>query len=228
MRSPPSFFWVMEKNKAIIAILFLGMVAVACQINFLLQGPATNTPGPAPTVTSPYTWPAGSGACTLVTAGSEVAYDRPSTEATVFGDTGAGSETEVLVRTVDGWVGFDPGVAQAANIGIFRYRWLHFDQVSLSGDCVSVFQATWVPQPTVCYDMPMESVQVYADPDISAAILATLEIEDFAAVLGFTGTGWAQVDLGDGNTGLTGIGWVQTSTLNMNGTTCDELPTVGP
>jgi hypothetical protein len=129
---------------------------------------------------------------------------------------------------VDGWVGFDPGVAQAANIGVFRLRWVHFDEVSLSGDCVSVSQLSWVPQPDLCYFMPMENATVYASANTSASVIATLEVEDFASVTGYTNNGWAQIDLGAGNTGLTGTGWVEQSTLNVNGGTCDELPEVSP
>ncbi|MEX1071027.1 MAG: SH3 domain-containing protein [Anaerolineales bacterium] len=224
----------MIKTRLFSLISILAIFTAGCNFNFFVQGPpastATSTSAVDATATpaSPFAWPAGSDACILVASTSQVAYDRPSLDANPFGDTGAGFETQVSIRTFDGWVGFDPGVAQAANIGIFRYRWLHFDQVSLSGNCVSVPQATWVPQPDACYDMPMEAVSVYSGADTSSSVLATLEIEDFAAVLGLTGTGWAQVDLGDGNTGLTGIGWVEDSTLNMNGTICDELPTVSP
>jgi hypothetical protein len=216
-------------KKFLLFSLATTLLLLACDMTINVQAP-TDTPGPAPTATSSslYPWPDGAGSCMLAVSDSQVIYDRPSTEANVFGETGDGFSAQVQLRTVDGWVGFDPAIAQAANIGIFRYRWLHFDQVTLSGGCVAVAEATWVPEPTACYDMPMESVNVYGEADTSADVLASLEIEDFAAVLGFTGTGWAQLDLGNGNTGLSGIGWVEDFTLNLNGTLCDELPTVNP
>jgi uncharacterized protein YgiM (DUF1202 family) len=74
----------------------------------------------------------------------------------------------------------------------------------------------------------MSSVNVYSSPDTSSSVLATLEVEDFAAVTGYASDGWAQVDLGAGNTGLSGTGWMEQSDLNLNGDTCDELPTVSP
>lgn len=125
-------------------------------------------------------------------------------------------------------MGFDPGIAQAANIGVFRLRWAFFDEVSLSGSCVDVPELTWVPEPDLCYTMPMESVNVYTGANTSASVLVTLNVEDFASVSGFTSDGWAQVDLGAGNTGQTGIGWMEQAALNVNGGTCDELPTVSP
>jgi hypothetical protein len=76
--------------------------------------------------------------------------------------------------------------------------------------------------------MPMDSVTVYSGANTSASVLATLEPEQFAAVVGYTNNGWAQIDLGPGNTGQTGLGWMEQDALNLNGGTCDELPTVNP
>lgn len=221
------------KNRITFVIAVLTLAALACDLSFSFSSP-TATAGPAvtadPTSTaeSPYAWPAESGACTLNTNESTVLYNRPSTEAQVFSELGAGFSAVVGGRTVDGWVGFDPAIAQAANIGVFRLRWVHFDEISLGGDCVNVPQLGWVPQPDLCYFMPMESVNVYASTDISATVIATLELEDFASISGFTNNGWAQIDLGAGNTGLSGSGWVEQASLNMNGGICDELPEVSP
>lgn len=221
------------KTLAIITFAALIAFTTACSLQFNL---ATTTAGPgpvatetlAPTASSPYAWPAESSACTLVTSETQVLFNRPSIESPEFAEIEAGFSIQVTGRTADGWVGFDPAIAQAANIGIFRLRWAHFDQVELSGDCVSVPQATWVPVPAVCYFMPMENVPVYANADVSSEVIATLQMEDFAAITAFTNTGFAQVDLGAGNTGLTGGGWVEERTLNMNGGTCDELPEMTP
>ena len=210
------------------------MFTTACELTFFFNTP-TATPGAAPTSAaatstsaSAYPWPDEDGACTLVTSEATITYDRPSSAAQVFSEVEAGFSALVAGRTADGWVGFDPGLAQAANVGIFRLRWVHFDEVTLSGACVDVPQATWVPQPDLCYTMPMESVNVYSGANTSTTVVATLQVEDFAAVSGFTNTGWAQVDLGAGNTGLSDSGWMEEAALNLNGGTCDELPTVSP
>ena len=217
------------KKRIFLILTVLAVGALACDLNIFLNN-ATNTPGPTATITSSsaFPWPDEAGTCTMTTTGSVTLYDRPSTEAQIFSEVGAGTSAVVTGRTADGWVGFDPGIAQAANIGVFRLRWAFFDDVSLTGACVDVPELTWLPEPDLCYTMPMDSVNVYTGTNTSASILATLEPEDFASVSGYTTDGWAQVDLGAGNTGLTGIGWMQQSDLNLNGGTCDELPTVSP
>jgi hypothetical protein len=54
---------------------------------------------------------------------SVTAYMESSLVADVFGTATAGTETLALARTNDGWIGFDPGVAQAGNEGRARLRW---------------------------------------------------------------------------------------------------------
>jgi hypothetical protein len=145
----------------------------------------------------------------------------------VFSTQQAGFSTQITAQTADGWLGFEPGVAQAANIGSFRLRWIEPEAGSTSGDCASL-PVVWAPPPGVCFDMPMEPTPVYASPDASSQSVATLEVGQFAAVLGEAeARDWAQVDLGQGNTGLSATGWVDANTLNMNGP-CDDLPTVTP
>lgn len=175
------------------------------------------TPTPTPTATP-------SGPCQATAASEVTIYERPSFEADIFSTLAAGSTTEIHGETDAGWLGFDPGIAQAANIGPFRLRWIHQGDVSLTGDCSSVPEF-WAPPPGVCFDMPMEDVGVHASPEAASAVLVVLHVEEFAAVLGLSGTGWAKVDLAPGNTGSTVIGWVEGNTLNMNGP-CDSLPTV--
>ncbi|MGH2582040.1 MAG: SH3 domain-containing protein [Anaerolineales bacterium] len=215
----------MNKQKRILNVLALFvLVALACDLTINFPGtPRT----PTPTTASGFPWPDEGGDCFLLTAGPTTIYTRPSTEADVFSEVGAGFQATVTGRTADGWAGFDPGIAQAANIGPFRLRWVFFNDATFSGGCVDVSEV-WGPLPGHCYTMPMESVNVYEDADTSSDVLVTLEVEEFAAVTGLTGTGWAQVDLGPGNTGLTGIGWMEQGSLNLNGNTCDELPTVSP
>jgi hypothetical protein len=51
-------------------------------------------------------------------------YQRPDSKAAEFGQLAAGELVTLAARTADGWVGFDPATAQAANVGIFRLRWV--------------------------------------------------------------------------------------------------------
>lgn len=222
------------KTLSLVSLAVLAMLLAACNINFSLDmptpSPASQTPtvGTTATAASPYPWPDEAGTCTLTLDEATTLYDRPSAEAQIFSEGEAGFNAVVTGRTFDGWVGFDPGVAQAANVGVFRLRWVHFDNVSLTGDCASVPQASWVPEANLCYTMPQSSVNVYSGANTSSNVVTTLNVEQFASVSGFTGDGWAQVDLGAGNTGQSGIGWMQEADLNLNGGTCDELPTVSP
>jgi hypothetical protein len=133
----------------------------------------------------------------------------------------------ILGLTADGWLGFDPGVAQAANIGVFRLRWIPPGApITLSGDCASVPVEPWLPAAGVCYQMSMESVEVHAAADSSSAVLHTLDVGDFVAVAGRTPTGWLFVDGDDGNVpGV--VGFIPEAAMNANGP-CDSIPEISP
>jgi|GEM_PF-1977291 len=165
--------------------------------------------------------------CDMVAEGEVTVYQRPSADATVFGSMPAGSRVTVEGKTADGWLGFDPGVAQAANVGVFRLRWIHESgAIRLEGPCDGLAKLVG-PPPGFCFTMSMDEVQVYAEPDISSKVRATMVPGDYAAVSAMTKDGWAKVDLSVGNTGLHLSGWIQGATLNLNGP-CDDLPTIEP
>ncbi len=168
------------------------------------------------------------GRCVLNAISDVTIYERPSTAAEVFSVQPAGFTQSFGDRTSDGWLGFDPGVAQAANIGSFRLRWIPPDTPGLSGDCVNL-RIVWGPPVGICFDQTMmEGTRVYASPDTSSDVLAILNVGDFAAITGHTADNdWVYVDLGPGNTGSTVVGWVESSTVNVNGP-CSDLPTVTP
>lgn len=167
------------------------------------------------------------GTCDFTASDEVTIYTRPHLSADVFSTQGAGFSIQPTARTANGWYGFDPGVAQAANIGSFRLRWLPPGSGTLAGGCSSL-PIVWAPLPGLCYDMPMGTTNVYETPDTSATVVETLQLGEFAEVLGMHSNGdWAQVDLGPGNTGSHVEGWVEASTLNVNGP-CGSLPTVSP
>jgi hypothetical protein len=196
---------------------------------------ATGVPSPSPTTEQPVPVGtevgggevAGFGPCELIAVNDVTVYERPHTTAAVFGAMVEGYRVQPQARTADGWWGFDPGVAQAANVGVFRLRWVQETaSVRLEGSCEEVPEVV-APPPGVCFTMPMEDVLVLASPDPSAEVMATLGPGDYAEVLGTSTDGWAQVDLASGSTGLAVSGWVPAGTLNMNGP-CENLPTVEP
>ena len=166
-------------------------------------------------------------ACMLDAANDVTIYYRPSPEAEVFSLQPAGFTQQFYARTADGWLGFDPGVAQAANIGSFRLRWVAPGTATLSGAC-SALPVVWGPPPGICFDQPMEVTNIYASPDTTSELLTQLEVGEFAAITGVTSDGdWLSVDLAPGNTGSNITGWAPGSTANVNGP-CDNLPIVTP
>jgi hypothetical protein len=154
--------------------------------------------------------------CEASTTGSMIIYTRPSTQAEVFFISPPGFSVQISARTASGWLGFNPGVAQAANMGSFRLRWVQRKAVRLSGNC-SNLPRVWGPPPGICFDMPMFNVNVYEHPRTSARVLTVLHPEQFAAVVRRSGPDWVKVDLRKGNTGLKLSGWVEANTLNVNG-----------
>jgi hypothetical protein len=163
--------------------------------------------------------------CSIVALGDVTVYSRPSSNAAVFGLMASGFHVIPEGRTADGWLGFDPGVAQAANVGIFRLRWIEeSSNIELEGACEDLPELGGLPA-GVCFTMPMDGVHVYTEADVSSEVIATMRWGDYVAVIGKTNDDWARVDLSAGNVGLDLVGWVQGVTLNLNGP-CDDLPTV--
>lgn len=229
---------MLRSGWSIYAMLFT-VSGVACQLFSPAPSPTPtfvtprDTPFPSPLETTPAqaptdtVSPSATGECQIVGADQNViAYTRPSFKANEFGTvTLADFPIGVEAKTADGWLGFEPGVAQAANVGVFRLRWVNEQQVHVAGDCTVVVEVVG-PPPGICFTMPMEDVTVYAKPNNSAAIIATLRIEQYAAVIGTNGAGWAKLDLSLGNSGVSSMGWVGADSLNFNGP-CDNLPVVG-
>lgn len=170
-------------------------------------------PTPAPPPTS-------SGPCLVVADSDVTVYQRPSLLASVFGVLTAGEPVSPAMLSIDGWYGFDPGVAQAANVGVFRMRWIPPDaDVTVTGDCASLPVAP-VLSPTACYLMAMTDVPVFAAPDEGSAVVATLAAEGYVVVTGFEDGGWLEVDLSDSSQPQDAEGYVRPADANFNGA-CD-------
>jgi len=203
----------MSRFTLLAKILPILSLIVACAF---FPGGTTSTPTPA-------------GPCQIVSADpGAIAYTRPSTEAQEFADmANADFPTDVGARTADGWLGFDPHVAQAANIGVFRFRWVQESQVTTTGNCAGVPEVVG-PLPDVCYFQPMGDTPVYTLADNTSAVITTMAAGQYAQILGQTAAGdWVKIDLNVGNTGINQQGWVEEASLNVNGP-CDSLPVVTP
>jgi hypothetical protein len=213
----------------ILVLLALMILVAGCT----LPGRVPPTGGPtspsqiitsaAPTATS---LPGGNGPCEAQAADITV-FTRPSLLADEFGTLSLGMLVTVSGRTADGWLGFDPGVAQAANIGVFRLRWIPpGNSLILTGDCASVPVVPWVPEPGVCYQMSMEQVDVYNLPDSTEAPTGVLDVGAFAAVDGRTASGWLLVNGVRANTPDV-FGYIPGAAANLNGA-CDAIPEIVP
>lgn len=225
----------------LLALLLLGLAACASaqtQVDITPRQAAASTRPPAPTDTPapthtplPTVTPPLTAVCTL-SANSDVPLTyRPDPRSGQFGVLSAGQQAVMTGQAPGGWLGFDPGVAQAANVGIFRLRWIApGSDVTQSGSCASLTRYPAI-SPTACYEMAMADTPIYARPDNSAAVIATLLAGAYTAVNGKTAQGWYQVNLGDGS--LAGshngeTGWFAPAAANFNGHFCSELPVVNP
>jgi hypothetical protein len=194
----------------------------------------TETPSPTATLPAPTAAPAAesdtaaSGSCWLVAIDEIVVYQRPSLDGAVFATLPAGDQVIVSGITEDGWIGFDPGVAQAANVGPFRLRWVQDENgaLTLEGMCDDL-PIVVGPPAGVCFTMSMFDIPVYAGADPSTEVIATMRPGDYAEVKGRTADNWIEVDLSVGSMELDLVGWIEGEAVNFNGP-CDDLPIVAP
>lgn len=157
--------------------------------------------------------------CNFTASSDTDIYMRPSLNADVFYHASAGFTATIQAQTSDGWLGFDPGIAQAANTGPFRLRWIPPNTAATTGDCSGLPQV-WGPQPGVCYLMPMAKTNLYTQPDKNAAVSTTIGPDQYAVVAGINPSGWASVQQAPGTSGSFFSGWVAPEDININGP-CD-------
>jgi hypothetical protein len=238
-RCKSSFLALLVLMLSILSLTACGLFAVTSSPTPSFPAPTKTTPTTVPAATATKTVSpialieeaAGGSAtlapepCLIVAQGDVTVYSRPSSNAAVFGSMASGFHVIPGGRTADGWLGFDPGVTHAANVGIFRLRWIEeSSNIELGGTCEDLPELE-EPPAGVCFTMPMDGVIVYTEADVSSEVIATMKWGAYTAVTGKTKGDWARVDLGAGNVGLDLAGWVQGVTLNLNGP-CDDLPTV--
>ena len=76
------------------------------------------------------------GPCEFTTTMPITVYRLPDGTSALFGTMSTGDTYKALARTADGWVGFDPGIAQAGNIGLAHHRWVQLN-ATLSSSCLA-------------------------------------------------------------------------------------------
>lgn len=139
-------------------------------------------------------------------------YERPDSSASIFGFLETGEPVDITVRTADGWLGFDPGTAQAASTGSFRYRWLSPESGFTGSDSI---ETVWAPKPGSIYAMTFMTAPVYAEPDTASAELACMGPGGVAEVLSRVGA-WLQVDLRESPEPLHVRGFILLETASLS------------
>jgi len=178
-----------------------------------VQPTLTQTSSPA--VTTPAIEETTGEACS-VSAPGLTAYKRPSTQAEVFGQVPDDSPLRVSGLTQDGWIGFEPGVAQGGNVGIFRLRWLPPGSGSLQGECGNLATLPSLPA-NVCFTMAMGEVALHRAASAESAVTGSLQLNAYARVVSRTPDGWLELDLSVSSLGISGPGWIQATAANFNG-----------
>jgi hypothetical protein len=156
--------------------------------------------------------PPPAGPCNLSATNSVNIYTFPSAAADLFGTFGTGDTAEATARTADGFYGFEPGVAQAGNVGIFRLRWiLKTHDVTLSPGCAGIPTVVG-PITGICYAMIDHDTPIYSNADATSAVVATLHLGDYEMVLA-QNPGWFTLDLNVGSPSMDSIGYLQMDAL---------------
>lgn len=145
--------------------------------------PATAT---APVPATPATWPAPFAAtysgCARIATRAATILARPVAGANRFGQLTVGDRVMLLARTADGWVGFDPGSAQAGNVGIFRLRWVRANEAFAPGTDCQPLPLVQAP-PLGCLLMAARATPVHPHPAPGTARLGTIPAGSYAQVV---------------------------------------------
>lgn len=159
------------------------------------NAPATGVPrsvAPAPaTAEAPrpagaaISWPApfeAHATCARVASKAATILARPVAGSNKFGQLAVGDRVQLVARTADGWVGFNPGSAQAGNAGIFRLRWVRASEAFAPGDSCGRLPLVQNP-PLGCLLMAPVAVAVYQQPTAGATQLSTIPPGSYARVV---------------------------------------------
>jgi hypothetical protein len=196
-----------EKVKRILPLLCLAVMLAAC-VSQPAETPLPATPTPTDTPTPV--------PCRFEALRTYAIYRFPSTSAPVFSQFTAGDEAFPTHRTQNGFYGFDPGVAQAGSIGVFRLRWfLKTSYIPSFGDCDSL-PVVMGPMDGICYVVMNSDTALYASDDLGSAVIGNMDESDYVMQLS-SGALWVNVDLNVGSEQVDVTGWVPRSTVIYQG-----------
>lgn len=178
-------------------------------------------------------------AMSMLNAGDNVpVFSQPTTSQSQWGTLSYGSYVGVVGRTSDGWYAFDPAVAQAPNVGIYRLRWVQTTaKITLTGaSCgtLPIIDVGYTETSGQCFVTPanVSNVPIYPQTTYDVGAVGVLSAGATAVVVGQTPTnwygsptGWYAVDLGTaqaGNVGRYRLRWIPAdSTVQLNGDCSD-------
>ena len=159
--------------------------------------------------------------CTIVVNATTTLYTRPNKESDEFGQI---TPVDVGViaggKTLDGWIGFEPGVAQAPNVGPFRLRYIPPNSsVTLVGNCNAL---PVVPNlsPKQCFVMTQVDIPIYKDATSTSPVVATMHFGDYIEAVGKKGKSsnlFYKVASTFGSLASGTVGYVSSATVDFNG-----------
>jgi len=162
--------------------------------------------------------------CVLVCLDSLDVFTRPDSAALLFSRLAPGNEVSVSGVTADGWLGYDPGVAQAANIGSFRLRWIAGDEgFEIDGELGDV-PLVWGPPAEITFAMIYEPLPLFSEPNNGSVIMDSLPGSSAASIVSRT-ENWYELDLNIGTIGQDITGWIESADVSVNGN-LDSIPLI--
>lgn len=219
---------------AIIVLVFAVAAALAyyyypMPVTNINQGPVVNINQSNSPTNQPSNTNVSAGPCVINVAQAATLYSRADAQSPVFGKADAGEMPQAGGKTADGWIGFDPGVAQAPNVGPFRLRWFAPDApVSLSGDCSGLQVYPKLP-PLACFTMAQTDTPIYKDADNKSDVVSMMHYGDYIEVVGQKGTDanmWIQVKSSAGSVAAGTTGWISGQDVDFNGQDCGHITQV--
>jgi hypothetical protein len=155
--------------------------------------------------------------CTITAMADMTIYNRPDQKADIFGTIAAGETEEVTGKTINGWFAFDPHSAQAANVGVFRNRYISpTSSFTTQGDCATLPSLPALAADT-CFAMFAEETNVYESANTSAKVVTTILPEGYARITEGQKLGFIKINTDQSSLPAGSIGYVPEETVNFNG-----------
>jgi inhibitor of cysteine peptidase len=162
----------------------------------------------------------------MVIANSDITAYRTADTAAPSLAMPQGAGGYVLGETPDqAWIGFDPGFAQAGNLGLMHLRWVPASaDITLQGNCNNL-PPIQPPPVGICVLTFGGTVNAYTQPDVNSPVTTTLGENDYAQIVGRLSSGWYAWSNPGGQAGSIGtynLRWIQDDyNVQLSGT-CDQ------